>query len=114
MSYIAPSWSWASINGSVTYKSKTLFNDGRPKPQEQADLYDFGDFQVLDTHVQPSSFDQFAAISKGAFVELRGRMKLVRVTFGKLIKDKQDDDGFRNLQEVGGHDGAVGGCIPIP
>ena len=72
--YRAPSWSWASVDGRISYNSQTLdsehdyggigFPDDRPSPRETSE-YDFGDFRVQEIETTTSSLDPMGAVSAG-------------------------------------------------
>ena len=69
VSYVAPSWSWASIDGGITFESQRLKSDPQ-RPEESAADYDFGELIVDSTHIQPKGADPFGEISN-AFLVLR-------------------------------------------
>ena len=77
--YWAPSWSWASVDGAVSYDSQMLhsnmpysvelsgimrFGDGPPFPGCPSE-YDFGAFCVKEIEIKPSSSDSMGAVSAG-------------------------------------------------
>lgn len=72
--YRAPSWSWASIDGPVSYDSQMLDSDADyggiwlpddpPSPRESSE-YDFGAFRVQEIETTTSSLDSMGAVSAG-------------------------------------------------
>ncbi|KAJ4387519.1 hypothetical protein N0V93_008113 [Gnomoniopsis smithogilvyi] len=85
--YIAPTWSWASVKGSISYKfarsfhvkSKFGLSDEDGKHGEHSDFghgnmddkYRAGrvyKLRVLDVHVEQSTADPFGAVRHGAFL----------------------------------------------
>ena len=72
--YRAPSWSWASIDGHISYDSQKLHSDSKyggiwlpddpPSPRESSE-YDFGAFRVQEIETITSSLDSMGAVSAG-------------------------------------------------
>ncbi|KAL9594199.1 MAG: hypothetical protein Q9219_007161 [cf. Caloplaca sp. 3 TL-2023] len=85
--YRAPSWSWASVDGHVTYDSQKLQDESRyggiwvqddgshtAEPSE----YDFGAFRVLEMQTTTSHLDPLGAV-KGGHLVLRGLVATVLI-----------------------------------
>ncbi len=78
--YRAPSWSWASVDGHISYDSQMLENetkyggiwlpDDPPSPRESSE-YDFGAFRVQEIETITSSSDPMGAVSAG-YITLKG------------------------------------------
>ncbi|KAF8862147.1 hypothetical protein BDZ45DRAFT_225886, partial [Acephala macrosclerotiorum] len=65
LSYIAPTWSWASIVGNITYESQRLEGSGRRiegRAQESPTGCDFGNLVVERMSTQPKHNDKYGAI----------------------------------------------------
>lgn len=72
--YRAPSWSWASVDGHVSYDSQMLHNsvipqgiwlkDDPPSPRKTSE-YDFGAFRVQEIATVARSSDLMGAVSAG-------------------------------------------------
>ena len=72
--YRAPSWSWASVDGRISYDSQMLESDAKyggiwlpddpPSPRESSE-YDFGAFRVQEIETLASSSDPMGAVSAG-------------------------------------------------
>ena len=90
MSYVAPSWSWASIYGEITYESQRLEHVGE-RPEESTADYDFGDLALNSIHIQPKNADPFGEISN-AFLVLRARIVSVD-SIPETIKDEYNNKG---------------------
>lgn len=100
-SYIAPSWSWASLDGGVTFESQRLEGGNLERPKESAADYDFEDLIVDSTDIQPKGVDPFGEILSASLV-LRGAV--VSVNHRPIeTKYRQDSTGLRAII---GKDGA--------
>lgn len=78
-SYLAPSWSWASINGAISYESQRLESGSEylpDRPEESPADYDFGDLVVKSTNIQPKGADAFGEILEASLV-MRARLVLL-------------------------------------
>jgi hypothetical protein len=65
MSYIAPTWSWASIVGNITYESQRLIDTGgrfEERPQESHFDCDFGNLSVERISTRLKHNDKYGAI----------------------------------------------------
>ena len=72
--YRAPSWSWASVHGHISYDSQMLESDAQyggiwlpdepPSPRESSE-YDFGAFRVQGIETTTSPSDPMGAVSAG-------------------------------------------------
>ena len=77
--YWAPSWSWASVDGAISYDSQMIysnmpyseelseimrFRDGPAYPRYSSE-YDFGAFCLKEIEIKPSSSDSMGAVSAG-------------------------------------------------
>ena len=83
--YRAPSWSWASVDGQITYDSQKLEDEARyggiwlqddGHHTTDASEYDFGAFSVLDMQTTTSHFDRMGAVTGGQLV-LKGLIATV-------------------------------------
>lgn len=109
-SYIAPSWSWASLVGAVTYETQRLeasIKDISKRPKESAADYDFGDIIVDSTYIQPKGVDPFGEILNASLVL---RATVVSVDHRPMEEEKyrNDSSGWR---AVIGKDGAETGIF---
>ncbi|KAL8881084.1 MAG: hypothetical protein Q9198_001640 [Flavoplaca austrocitrina] len=75
--YRAPSWSWASVDGYITYDSQELEAEARyggiwlqdnAYHAAEASEYDFGAFRVLDMQVNTSDLDPMGAVTGGHLI----------------------------------------------
>jgi Heterokaryon incompatibility protein (HET) len=88
MSYRAPSWSFLSLDGTMSYESQRFDNSGGSRPEEGTSDYDPSDLVILDIHLQPSGTDRYGAIDKASLL-VRG--KIVRLKIRRqLVKDDED------------------------
>ena len=72
--YRAPSWSWASVDGPISYDGQMLESeaqyggiwlpDNPPSPRESSE-YDFGVFRVEEIETTTSPLDRMGAVSAG-------------------------------------------------
>lgn len=72
--YRAPTWSWASVDGHISYDSQMLESESQhggiwvpddpPSPRETSE-YDFGAFHVEEIEATTSSLDSMGAVSAG-------------------------------------------------
>jgi hypothetical protein len=79
-SYIAPSWSWASVTGAIHY------------PYQNVDI---GTWKILDIKCHPKVEDTFGDCMVGAHLVIEGPLvpvKLVECYEGWRIKPKEDKD----------------------
>ena len=70
-SYIAPTWSWASVKGQISYESQRLDDSGgssEERPQEQPSACDFGDLKVEQMLTIPKYDDTYGAIRSASLV----------------------------------------------
>ena len=90
--YWAPSWSWASVDGAISYDSQMLYSklpyseelsefmrlgDGPHYPRYPSE-YDFGAFCLKEIEIKPSSLDSMGAVSAG-HITLTGLVSIVNV-----------------------------------
>ncbi|KAL8769734.1 MAG: hypothetical protein Q9209_004350 [Squamulea sp. 1 TL-2023] len=71
LSYIAPTWSWASVRGPISFDSQRLCNFGgtpEQRPQESSSNCDFGDLQVGMMQGIPRYSDKYGAIKNATLV----------------------------------------------
>lgn len=69
LSYIAPTWSWASIVGKITYESQRLDRTGKridDPPQERPSDHDFGSLSIERMSTRPKHNDKYGAILSGS------------------------------------------------
>ena len=72
--YRAPSWSWASVDGRISYDSQMLESEAQyggiwlpddpPSPRESSE-YDFGAFRIEKIETTTSPLDRMGAVSAG-------------------------------------------------
>jgi hypothetical protein len=76
--YVAPTWSWASIKGRISYDSQRIEPHGnsfdRMGVQEQLSDCDFGDLQWGAMFAQPANGDKYGAVKTGAHLLLSGAL----------------------------------------
>lgn len=105
MAYRAPSLSWASIDGAITYESQTLKHSGYERPEEIAADFDYGVFKVVDdSHLQLAGLDLFGAISEASLL-LQGCIIPLNSMYEKPTKENVrdfPDDDIRLLLTEGG------------
>lgn len=63
-SWRAPSWSWASIDGRLSYRDVDLFYDEDGDSIESPDSIDFA--RVVEVNVTPSGSDLYGQLAKGS------------------------------------------------
>jgi hypothetical protein len=79
LSYIAPTWSWASVRGRVSYETQRTRDFGgriEDRAQEKPLDCDFGDLKVEKMYTLPKHNDIYGAI-KGAYLVLHGALLTV-------------------------------------
>lgn len=105
----APSWSFLSLDGNMTYESQRLYNGGGSRPEETIDDHRSMDLLVREHHTQPISTDFYGTISK-AELSLRGKIMRLRIR-NQLTKDCQDQststDPFEVLETTSGSTAGV-------
>jgi hypothetical protein len=110
LSYRAPSWSFLSLDGAMSYESQRLYNSGGPRPREATRDCGHADLTVRDTHLEPSGADQYGAISKASLL-LRGKMTQLKVR-RQSSKDGEDldvsNETWRVLETI---DNSIAGAI---
>lgn len=70
--YLAPTWSWAAVQGAITYDSQRL-DETVDSHRSGLIEHDFGCFTILDLAVEFVSNDIFGAVSGGS-IRLAGRL----------------------------------------
>ncbi|KAF2116957.1 heterokaryon incompatibility protein-domain-containing protein [Lophiotrema nucula] len=92
-SYRAPSWSWASINGPVSYKSQRMLSTNVDTEVVFGDL----NFNItaLKFHVDPDGFDAFGLIQTAATLALQG--KLIQLGLAKVDEKYEETMNLRLL-----------------
>ena len=90
--YRAPSWSWASIDGPITYDSQKLETETQyggiwlpddSHPPRDSSEYDFGAFRVREVQTTTSSLDHMGAVSAG-YITLTGLVTRATITSDDL------------------------------
>ena len=99
--YRAPSWSWASVDGRISYHSQFLESetqhggiwvpDEPPSPREPSE-YDFGAFRVEEIEATTSSLDSMGAVSAG-HITLAGLIAITIVDEASYT-DSESDSGL--------------------
>lgn len=108
--YRAPSWSWAAVEGSVSYESQRLVNIGDERVEEGVKSFDYGFLEVVGGDIQLAGSDRFGAIST-ASLQMRGCILAMRFRYEKHgIGGYPRDDGMRVL--IGEHGCAAGALYP--
>jgi hypothetical protein len=103
MSYRAPSWSWASIDGFMSYYSQRLSNTGGARPEESVCSYDYGLFEIVDSELQLASGNPFGAICSGSLL-LRGCILPMRFNYEQYSSGLTYNDEMRMLVGDDGRD----------
>jgi len=78
-SYIAPTWSWASVNGRISYETQRLTDFGgsiENRAQEKPVDCDFGDLKLENMYTLPNHNDLYGAV-KDAYLVLSGALLAV-------------------------------------
>lgn len=105
MEYRAPSWSWAAVDGAISYDSQRLDNAGgsRPSPRLSANRIPL---HVIEVQTFRSTSDPFGAISSSS-LRIRGRIATVHLQWNR---DGQTyiKDGWATLTS---HEGLVIGVV---
>ncbi|KAL3426417.1 heterokaryon incompatibility protein [Phlyctema vagabunda] len=90
--YIAPTWSWASARGRISYESQRLRDSGgviEDRDEEEPSDVDFGSLHVEKMHAVPRYTDVYGAI-KGASLVLGGAL-LVEIDPAPQVRDFEHD-----------------------
>lgn len=95
MLYRAPSWSWAGLDGAVTYDSQRLSNVGGPRPETGAPSRN-DVLQVLDVQTRQTSTDSYGAV-QSAYLRVLGRTAVVQVHWNKRVEEYARDDDCKLL-----------------
>ncbi|KAF3004429.1 hypothetical protein E8E13_010414 [Curvularia kusanoi] len=90
ISWRAPSWSFLSLDGHMSYESQRLFNGSESRPEERLADYDPTGLCVLQHHVNPAEKDLYGALSEAELL-LRGKVLQV----GVKTRNKQGRKNFR-------------------
>lgn len=76
--YVAPTWSWASIKGRITYDSQRIEPHGnsfdRMGVREELSDCDFGGLQWGPMFAQPANGDKYGTVKTGAHLVLSGAL----------------------------------------
>lgn len=79
LSYLAPTWSWASVRGRISCETQRLSNPGariEDRAQEKLLERNFGDLEVEKMYALPKHSDIYGAIT-GAYLVLSGALLAV-------------------------------------
>lgn len=110
LSFRAPSWSFLSLDGAMSYESQRLDNSGGPRPEEAMSDYDHANLTIRGTHLQPSGADQYGAISQASLL-LRGRMIQLKIR-RQFSKDSDDlEASNKTLKALETTDDSIAGAI---
>jgi hypothetical protein len=78
MKYVAPTWSWASVKGRISYDSQLIEPHGnsydRMGIKEQLSGCDFSGLQWGSLTAKPAQGDKYGAVKPRAFLSLRGAL----------------------------------------
>lgn len=94
MRYRAPSWSWAALDGAMSYDSQRLDNSGGARPNTEAHVFDFG-LRVLDAQTCWRGKDPFGTI-ESSYLRVLGRTCVVNLQWARQ-NHIYNDDGWRLL-----------------
>lgn len=109
-SYRAPSWSFLSLDGTLSYDSQRLDNSGGPRPEEVASDCGPRDLIVLNIHLQPSGIDQYGAIGKASLL-LRGKMAQLKIRRPFSKNGENLESSNQIWKALGTTDGTIVGAI---
>lgn len=112
MTYRGPSWSWASIDGAITFNSQRLSNTGGPMPAALDAGLDFDSFQLLQANIQLCGHDPFGLVEGGS-LQIRGRISWIDFRYAPPMNDATNipwENGMRLLMSDEGT--AAGVCFP--
>jgi hypothetical protein len=106
--YRAPSWSFLSLEGIMSYESQMLHNTGGDRTEDlPGDFAYEGLLEILDFSVVPSGADVYAEIN-AASISLRGRLLQV-----KLRRQSPSDEEDVMWDILHTSDGSIAGvCFP--
>jgi hypothetical protein len=76
--YRAPSWSFLSLDGRISYESLLLSNIGGDRPQEPLEDFTSTNVDVLESSVELIGADQYGVISQ-ALLSIRGKLLQVSI-----------------------------------
>jgi hypothetical protein len=74
----APSWSFPSVDGNMSYESQRLYSSGGPRPEGTPDDYRPMGLHILDCKIQFTSPDVYGAMSKAELL-LHGKIAQLSV-----------------------------------
>jgi hypothetical protein len=90
MEYRAPSWSWAGLDGAVSYDSQRLTNVGGPRPETGAPRQkEF--LRLIDVQTRQRSLDPYGGVTS-SHIRVCGRVAVVQLHWNTLIQSLGDDD----------------------
>jgi len=104
--YQAPTWSWASVLGRISYQSQRI-DEHRDENHSVQDELDFGDFGVLKISMVPFGSDPTGRVLFGS-IRVNCCLKPALFTYEPLSSDDVWDDGCRALRTT---DGSIVGWV---
>lgn len=109
ISYRAPSWTWASIDGEISYESQRLTRTAEKSQETSAD-YDFGAFRIRNVLVQVAGADLFGPICR-ASLRVEGCIVPVHVRYECPRDSSWGDCPDNSLRMLLAEDGTVVGAF---
>ena len=103
MEYRAPSWSWAAIDGAVTYDSQRVDSSRAPRPDEDFVELHRNDFEMLSANISLRGRDVYGSVRNG---QLRVRGRTVWMNYDNKGVSEGHEMRYLTLD-----DGSKGGII---
>jgi hypothetical protein len=100
--YRAPSWSWAGLDGAVSYDSQRLTNLGGPRPETGAPRQEKL-LRLIDVQTRQKSSDPYGAVVS-SHIRVLGRVAVVQLHWDRLVHSSfgRGDDDRKPLITVDG------------
>ena len=115
--YRAPSWSWASVDGLISYDSQMLESEAQyggiwlpddpPSPRKSSE-YDFGAFRVKEIETTTSPLDRMGAVSAG-HITIKGLIAITIADEESYTTSRSDSASTYNF--LRDRDGLVVGAL---
>jgi hypothetical protein len=109
-SWRAPSWSFLSVDGNMSYESQRLSNGGGPRPEEVFDDYRPTGLRVLDCNIHFTSTDIYGAMSEAELL-LRGRIMQLEVKYQRTDNCENHRNSADPWHELKTTSGSMAGVI---
>jgi len=88
--YRAPSWSWASVNGSISYDSQRSWQSSSLDVRDRQSEFVYHDFQILDTSLNETSHEIMGSVSSG-HIRVRGCLKPAIIDLANVKSQIHDE-----------------------